>query len=42
MKKTSHPTVRVETPKKVTAIVGYSKKELPEIAKKTVKRNLRK
>jgi hypothetical protein len=42
MKKIKKPTVFIESGKTASAIVGFSKKELPEIAKKTIKRNLRK
>jgi hypothetical protein len=36
------PTVMIESGKKASAITGYSKKELPGIAKKVVKRHLSK
>lgn len=41
MKKDKKPTVIIETPKSATAIVGYSKKDVPRIAKKTVGKMLK-
>ena len=41
-KKQNKPTVIVESGKKASAIFGYSKKELPGVAKKVVKRQLTK
>lgn len=41
-KKRKKPTVYIESGNRATAIVGHSKKSLPEISKKVVKRQLSK